>query len=327
MAVDFDPTGSLVAGASLDGTVRVWHVGEGTLRAIYRGDGASIGDIFFSSDGAHLIGVSGGDLLVWEVMAATKLPTPDLLAYARSTLPLPRILGQAASALSSNASERVTCSFVHPRSLGLPPQWLSGSLKARQSWKIPESCSAGSGATSANPYVSAQIAEIYGDYEVAIERYKDALQRGNDYALIGLGDLFLLNTSGPEAIQEAMQQYSLARSKHVPLASARLGWLLAKADPAAAHDRFAESAAVGEGDGYAGLGWLEDQSDPIDQTHLRQAFHYYVTAESVYLSKQEVAQATQTAERRSVIARLISPVDYVSKLLRDAEQPGSLQLR
>jgi hypothetical protein len=46
-----------------------------------------------------------------------------------------------------------------------------------------------------------------------------------------------------------------------------------------AREYFSESADLGEGDGYAGLGWLEEQSDPIDQIRLRKAFQYYMSAE------------------------------------------------
>jgi hypothetical protein len=105
-------------------------------------------------------------------MKASKLSMTDLTAYARSILPLPRMpAGSASPPLPSQATARVSCPFARPRSVGLPPQWLSGPFNARQLLTIPNSCNS----DHPDAYLTGRISEVHGDYEVARRQYNTAL--------------------------------------------------------------------------------------------------------------------------------------------------------
>jgi WD40 repeat protein len=67
-AVDFSPSGTLVASASTDGTARVWRVSDGQFVAVLTGHGNSLTDVEFSPDGTQLVTASEDRTArVWKV--------------------------------------------------------------------------------------------------------------------------------------------------------------------------------------------------------------------------------------------------------------------
>jgi WD40 repeat protein len=325
LAIDFDPTGTLLASASNASTIWLWHIGDNTVRAKYR-VGTGIDNVLFSPDGLHLFATGGGVLLQWDVPPLVKLSSAAaLLAYSRSVIPIP--MGPSKSnytaELSDSPSEKplvpTTCPLGSPSSVGLPPHQINGALRSRQVLRLPNGCSPGNPNT--DPYVTAQIAEFEGDFEVARKHYKTARGQSNYRALIGLGDLLYRGDVTDGGFEEARNNYIDASKHNVPLAASRLGWLSTfKSDPLnrlSAGKYFSEGASRGEADGFAGLGWIIEQKETLTNEERRNAFVNYAAAELLYTARQEFSQAQGVAERRATLAELLSP-DEIPMLLNRA---------
>jgi WD40 repeat protein len=77
--IAYNADGSLLASAGLDGTVRLWHMPEGTAYAVLRGHRAAVWDVDFSPDGARLVSAGGdGTLRLWDVRTEESLWTVPL---------------------------------------------------------------------------------------------------------------------------------------------------------------------------------------------------------------------------------------------------------
>ena len=70
-AVAYSPDGATVASASLDGTLRLWNVADGTHRQTLKGHGADFSAVAYSPDGTTLVsGCGDGTLQVWTADGA-----------------------------------------------------------------------------------------------------------------------------------------------------------------------------------------------------------------------------------------------------------------
>jgi WD40 repeat protein len=342
IAVAFDPTGSLVASASRDGTVRIWHAQEGELRAVLRGDESRISafsPVAFTPNGRNLLTASGkGALLVWDISPALALSDKELVEFAHNILPLPQgaerdevaaFLSPAGSGTETGSQFRDdSCPFERPKPLGLPPHKVAGEVRALQVWQIPASCKrenseehcrAGDSKTGNCTYQDGRLAEAEGNYELARWRYEESAKRGESRALIGLGDLAYLYTVGAAATIEAERKYGEARDRGIPLSEARLGWLAASMlqEPGyreKASEYFSQSAKRGEADGYAGLAWIDERGDGSIEERLQDAFVNYSISERLYEAQGDSSFAKSAAERRTTIANHIPP-NVIASLL------------
>ncbi len=72
----FSPDGAMLAGASVDGAVRLWDVASGTLKATLEGHTAEVHRLVFSPDGATLAsGGYDGAVRLWDVASGTSKAT------------------------------------------------------------------------------------------------------------------------------------------------------------------------------------------------------------------------------------------------------------
>jgi WD40 repeat protein len=79
--IAFDASGSRVATASLDSTIRVWDPRTGELQLVLPGQGAQVSSVSFSPDGSQLASYSvGGTVRIWA------LDLDDLIAIAQDRL-------------------------------------------------------------------------------------------------------------------------------------------------------------------------------------------------------------------------------------------------
>ncbi|MCS5626105.1 MAG: WD40 repeat domain-containing protein, partial [Planctomycetes bacterium] len=86
-AVDSSPDGSLVATASLDGTVKLWRVADGAERIVFSGHKGKVMSVAFSPDGRSL--VSGGEdktVKLWDVPLDQGLPLAEQLSPVRAVV-------------------------------------------------------------------------------------------------------------------------------------------------------------------------------------------------------------------------------------------------
>ena len=86
-AVDSSPDGSLVATASLDGTVKLWRVADGAERIVFSGHKGKVMSVAFSPDGRSL--VSGGEdktVKLWDVPLDQGVPLAEQLSPVRAVV-------------------------------------------------------------------------------------------------------------------------------------------------------------------------------------------------------------------------------------------------
>jgi len=86
-AVDSSPDGSLVATASLDGTVKLWRVADGAERIVFSGHKGKVMSVAFSPDGRSL--VSGGEdktVKIWDVPLEQGLSLAEQLSPVRAVV-------------------------------------------------------------------------------------------------------------------------------------------------------------------------------------------------------------------------------------------------
>ncbi|WP_020474114.1 WD40 repeat domain-containing protein [Zavarzinella formosa] len=62
----YSPDGSQLASASLDGTVKVWDLGNGRELRSYRGTKDPVKAVAWSKDGKHIASTAGNEIHVWE---------------------------------------------------------------------------------------------------------------------------------------------------------------------------------------------------------------------------------------------------------------------
>ncbi len=68
MSVAFSPDGTLLATASIDGTVKLWNTSTGKLRKHLRGHKSWVNSVVFATDGSTLLsGSSDGTIKLWDV--------------------------------------------------------------------------------------------------------------------------------------------------------------------------------------------------------------------------------------------------------------------
>ncbi len=303
----FMPNAMVLAATSSIGEVRLWHVPDGRLRAILQGSETPLVHIAFGKDNLTALGTNGS-ILTWRLPPIIQQEEEEFLVLARSLVPLARSLDSAAAAQDS---DRTLCPIKSIPSLGLPPHPFSGKVRARQRVTLPPSCLVPG---SREQFVEAAIASNLGDYTRAREIYEKSRTLSGT-AEIGLGDLAFVNSADHQDLMAAKAHYSRARELGTTQAASRLGWLFLAAaqtpeSVSEARGFFAEGAALGDADGYAGLAWsYEHFGTSIDD--VRSALTNYTIAQSLYEKASDIRNATTAAEQRASLARLLSPTEAV----------------
>ena len=72
--VDFSPDGQTLAGANRGGTIKLWDVDTGHLKATFKGSGAWLMSVAFSPDGQTLVSADGDELKLWDVKTDDSKP-------------------------------------------------------------------------------------------------------------------------------------------------------------------------------------------------------------------------------------------------------------
>jgi WD40 repeat protein len=82
--VRFLPDSAWLVTGDAEGTVRVWDVGQGSLRAIHRGSTAAVVDLAVRPDGKRLAAsMEDGAVYVWSDPASGPHPPTDVEALGR----------------------------------------------------------------------------------------------------------------------------------------------------------------------------------------------------------------------------------------------------
>jgi WD40 repeat protein len=328
--IKFDPDGNILAGSLANGDIHLWHVPDGTLRAVLQGDGSFIRSIHFQPDGRQITAMThNGRLVSWIISPVLGLKDKLLLLVARSMVPL---RGSIAGKLEeSSATRSVTaevCGLVLGHNLGLPPHKLSGAARARQQVSIPDSCSSHS--TGKDSLLEGLRAEKEGDYASAREIFMAVSSKGEFSAEIGLGDLSFVDSFSSADKEDAFDHYNRAREHGVPHAASRLGWLLLAdgAEEAAiqAEEYFTESSKEGDADGFAGLAWIHERLGK-SADDLEEAFSNYIRAQYAYEQDGDFAFAQEVAERRAMLARSIPPERLANLFLSTRSSIPSEKIR
>jgi hypothetical protein len=312
--------GNILAGSLANGDIHLWHIPDGTLRVVLEGDGSPISDMYFQPHGLQITAMTqSGRLLSWSVPPTLGLSDELLLSAARGMLPLPGSLtGELKEASTVRSLTSRVCVFLHEHNVGLPPQKLSGSARARQQMSIPASCNSELTGKDSRILLEALIAEAEGDFVTALQDFTAASSQGELSAEIGLGDLSFIDGLGGVDVANAVGHYTRARDQGVPHAASRLGWLLLLDESAEkvaqAKSYFEESSREGDADGFAGLAWVNERygSSPQD---LGVAFSSYTEAQYAYERDGDLAFAHEVGERRAALARLIAPEQVAERFL------------
>jgi WD40 repeat protein len=306
----FEPGGDILAASVENGGIHLWHVPDGTLRAVLESDGFPIQSMYFHPDGLQVTAMThNGRLLSWNVTPALGLKDDLLLSAARSMLPLAGSLaGKLEEPSTSRSTRSGACAYLHERNLGLPPHHLSGAARARQRVRIPDSCRSN---LTKKSLLAGLIAETEGDFVTASERFRTAISEGEFSGEIGLGDLsFVDSLIGPDA-PNAIVHYTRAQAQGVAHAASRLGWLVLadrREDGAAQAKRyFEEASGEGDADGFAGLAWISERFGKFSAEDFEAAFSNYIKAQYAYERDGDPALAQDVAERRAMLAHLLPP--------------------
>jgi WD40 repeat protein len=301
----FMPNAMVLAATSSTGEVRLWHLPDGKLRAVFQGSESPLVQIAFAKDSLTGLGTNG-NILTWGL--------PPIIAQEENTfLVLAKALKPRSwdSAPAAQESDQTRCPIKSVPNLGLPPHAISGKVRARQRVTLPASCLAPG---AREQFVEAAIASNLGDYVTAREIFEKS-RTVSGTAEIGLGDLAFVNSVDHQNLTAAKAHYSRARELGTTQAASRLGWLLMSGDQTSqsvskAKGYFAEGAALGDADGYAGLAWsYEHFGTSIDD--VRSAVTNYTIAQGLYEKASDIRNATAAAEQRASLARLLSPTDAV----------------
>jgi len=312
--------GNILAGSLANGDIHLWHVPDGILRVVLEGGGSPISDMYFQPDGLQITAMTqNGRLLSWSVPPALGLGDELLLSAARSMLPLPGSLtGKLEEPSTTRSLTSEACVFLHEHNVGLPPQNLSGSARARQQVSIPASCNSDRTGKGSRILLEGLIAEAEGDLVTALQKFKAASIKGELSAEIGLGDLSFIDSLNGADVANALGHYTRARELGVPHAASRLGWLLLLDETAEkvaqAKNYFEESSREGDADGFAGLAWVNERfgSSPQD---VEAALSNYIKAQYAYERDGDLALAREVAGRRAALARLIAPEQVAERFI------------
>ncbi|WP_164568321.1 hypothetical protein [Rhizobium ruizarguesonis] len=303
----FMPNAMVLAATSSTGEVRLWHVRDGKLRAVLQGSESPLVQMAFGKD--YLTGLcTNGNILKWGLPPIISQEENAFLVLARALEPRVRSLDSAPAAQNS---DQTSCPIKSVPNLGLPPHPFSGKVRARQRVTLPASCLV---PRAREQFVEAAIASNLGDYAKAREIYEKS-RTVSGTAEIGLGDLAFVNSADHQDLTAAKAHYSRARELGTTQAASRLGWLLLSGGQnsesvSKARGYFAEGAALGDADGYAGLAWsYEHFGTSIDD--VKSAVTNYTIAQSLYEKANDIRNATPAAEQRASLARLLSPTEAV----------------
>jgi WD40 repeat protein len=321
--IQFGLGGSILAGSNANGDVYLWHVPDGTLRAILDA-GVSTNDMFFHPDSLQITAMTQtGRLLSWRVSPALGLSDESLLGVARSMVPMTgSLMGmtEQPAVTQPNASEG--CPFLRGQNVGLPPQKLSGLARARQRVSIPAACSLRSEVKQGKAYLEGKIAGVEGDPTIAVAKLQAAVTEGEFAAEIDLGDLNFVNSINGIDFDNARTHYNRAREHGVSRAASRLGWLLiadgSPKDIAQAKAFFEESSKDGDADGFAGLAWISDRFGSSTRD-VEDAFQNYIRAQFGYERDRDFAFAQEVAERRAMLSRVL-PLNELARIFVSARR-------
>ncbi|MET4630909.1 WD40 repeat protein [Bradyrhizobium sp. I1.8.5] len=309
--IQFGLGGSLLAGSSPNGDVYLWHVPDGTLRAILDA-GEPTQNMQFHPGGLQLTATThAGRLLSWKMLPELAFNDESLLGFARGVVPtsgaLMGMTGQPATALP-NVSE--VCPLLRGHNVGLPPQNLSGAARARQHVSIPAACYLRSERVEGSTYLEGLVAEVAGDPATAKAGFLAAVAQGQFAADIGLGDLSFLDSLSGMDFDNARIHYSRALDHKIPRAASRLGWLLlaggASNNINRAKQYFEDGSKDGDADAFAGLAWISERFGHSSEDR-EDAFVNYIKAQSAYERDGDLAFAQQVAEHRAMLSRLLPP--------------------
>ena len=312
-SIGFDPGGNILAVATSDGNLRLFHVsdgklGDGKLRAVLKGAGSPIQSFHFRPDGLEVsASTTGGQILTWRISPLLDLDDNLLLNAARSVLPIPGSLAsRVQEALTNPATRSDGCEYSSERNVGLPPHNLSGSARAREHITVQDSCN-----SSPSSLVGALIAEREGDTNEATKNFIAARNGGDFSAEIGLGDLDFVDSAGAPDEARAFEHYSLALQHGAAHAARpRIGWLLLSDPKEEAREQaqkyFKDAITVGDPDGFAGLAWMEERFG-TSSADIEASFSNYLRAQYIYELADNSDFAKEVAERRATLAYAIAP--------------------
>jgi WD40 repeat protein len=309
--VKIDPGGNLLAAALSNGSVHLWHLTKRKLRAVLEGDGSPIHAMYFQPNGLQVTATTtNGNLIIWNLSPALGLEDDSLLPVARSMLPLPgSLVGKLEEVSAAQSVTSAACRFAREHNLGLPPHNLSGAARARLHVSIPDSCRSILQEKKSTTLLHGLIAETEGDFSTAFRSFTADVIDGESSAELGLGDLTFVDGSNGAERNDALGHYNSAWRQHVPHAASRLGWIYLAEQTAEgtvqAKKYFEEASKDGDADGFAGLAWISEKvGKSVDD--LETAFSNYVKAQYAYERDGDIAFAQEVAERRAMLARLIS---------------------
>jgi WD40 repeat protein len=321
--IQFGLGGSLLAGSSPNGDVYLWHVPDGTLRAVLDA-GEPIQNMQFHPGGLQITATTqAGRLLTWKVLPELAFNDESLLALARGVVPtsgaLMGMTAQPATALP-NVSE--VCTLLRGHNVGLPPQNLAGPARARQHVSIPSACYLRSERVEGSTYLEGLVAEVAGDPAAAKTAFRAAVTQGKLAADIGLGDLSFVDSFSGMDFDNARIHYTRALDHGIPRAASRLGWLLLAEGTSnniiRAKQYFEDGSKDGDADAFAGLAWISERFGRSSKDK-EDAFLNYIRAQSAYERDGDLAFAQQVAEHRAMLSRLIPP-DELSRLFISARR-------
>lgn len=299
---------NLLAGSLQDGKIDLWHVPDGTLRAVLESNGAPFQNMLFHQTGQITAVSQSGRLLSWVVPPALALTDARLLPAARSVLPLSgALVGKVDKNTSDRSDSAPRCAFLAEHNIGLPPHSLSGASRARTPLTIPAECTSAS-LGKRRLLVEGLTAEAQGDAVTARQKFLSSSAQGEHLAEIGLGDLSFLNGVNGATLGSAFDHYTRALQSDTPHAGSRLGWLLLAGaeieNVVRARTYFEDSSRKGDADGYAGLAWIDERFGK-SADDLERAFSNYIRAQNAYERDGDFRFAEDVAQRRAMLARLM----------------------